>query len=603
MRMLVTGGAGFIGSHYVRTLLAGGYPGFERAAVTVLDKLTYAGNLANLDPVAGRYKFVHGDIGDAALTRDLLPGHDVVVNFAAETHVDRSIAGPAEFVTANVAGVLVLVDACRSASVERVVHVSTDEVYGSIATGSWTEASPLDPNSPYAAAKAGGDLIALAYARTYGLNLSITRCCNNYGPRQYPEKIIPLFVTNLLDRKPVPLYGDGGNVRGWVHVDDHCRGIQLVLERGAAGAVYHIDGDVELTNRELTGAILAACGASWEMVAAVPDRPGHDRRYSLDDSRLRSMGYAPRIRFEDGLAATVDWYAANRAWWEPLPRPAPPAALAARGLGEVARAGEDVVGHGRGEAPGERVLLTRVVAAEQQHVRLAGAGQRDLGPVAERRARPRHPVAGLGQHRPQRLPREPAQADDHPERPGDRRQLGAEPRDAGVALVRRRLVGGRRAAHHRRHPRAEQPLAVPGGDAVGLGGQPAPVERAEDEVAAAITGEHPAGPVAAVGGRGQADDEQERPLVAPARNRPAPVALVPERLALGDRDLLPPPHQPRAGAADRLPGLELRQRPGVARELGDLGGVGSDGRARVGRVLRPAGPRRHERLLLHGFRA
>jgi dTDP-glucose 4,6-dehydratase len=324
MRILVTGGAGFIGSHYVRTLLAGGYPGFEDPAVTVLDKLTYAGNLANLDPVADRYEFVRGDICDAALLRDVLPGHDAVVNFAAETHVDRSIAGAAEFVTSNVVGVQVLLDACMGAGVERIVQVSTDEVYGSIATGSWTEASPLDPNSPYAAAKAGGDLIALAYARTHGVNVSITRCCNNYGPYQYPEKVIPLFATNLLDGSPVPLYGDGRNVRGWIHVDDHCRGIQLALEHGEPGRVYNINGDVELSNRELTAAILDACGASWDMVIPVADRKGHDRRYSLDDSLLRSMGYVPRMPFSDGLKATVEWYAAHREWWEPLHRPAPP---------------------------------------------------------------------------------------------------------------------------------------------------------------------------------------------------------------------------------------------------------------------------------------
>jgi dTDP-glucose 4,6-dehydratase len=324
MKILITGGAGFIGSHYVRTLLSGGYPGYEDAFVTVLDKLTYAGNLANLDPVAGRYEFVRGDICDAALLAEVVPGHDAVINFAAETHVDRSIAGAADFVTSNVAGVQVLLDACLAANVPRVVHVSTDEVYGSIAEGSWTEDSPLDPNSPYSAAKAGGDLIALAYARTHGLDVSITRCCNNYGPYQYPEKVIPLFATNLLDGKPVPLYGDGLNVRGWIHVGDHCRGIQLVLERGSAGRVYHIDGGTELSNRELTAAILEACGATWDMVIPVTDRKGHDRRYSLDDSLLRSMGYAPQVPFPDGLKATIEWYAANRAWWEPLQRPAPP---------------------------------------------------------------------------------------------------------------------------------------------------------------------------------------------------------------------------------------------------------------------------------------
>jgi dTDP-glucose 4,6-dehydratase len=325
MRLLVTGGAGFIGSHYVRTLLDGGYPGYEDVSVTVLDRLSYAGNMANLDPAAGRFEFVHGNICDAQLLAEVLPGHDAVVNFAAETHVDRSIAGAAEFVTANVTGVQVLLDACRAAGVPRVVHVSTDEVYGSIAAGAWTESSPLDPNSPYAAAKAGGDLIALAYARTHGLDVSITRCCNNYGPYQYPEKVIPLFATNLLDGKPVPLYGDGGNIRGWIHVDDHCRGIHLVLEKGKPGRVYHVNGDAELTNRELTAAILDTCGADWNMVVPVTDRKGHDRRYCLDDSLLRSMGYAPSVPFADGLKATIEWYAANRSWWEPLPRPTPPA--------------------------------------------------------------------------------------------------------------------------------------------------------------------------------------------------------------------------------------------------------------------------------------
>ncbi|MGH3170035.1 MAG: dTDP-glucose 4,6-dehydratase [Trebonia sp.] len=326
MRILVTGGAGFIGSHYVRTLVSGGYPGYADAEVTVLDKLTYAGNLANLAPVSGRFTFVQGDICDGPLLAGLLPGHDAVVNFAAETHVDRSIAGAAEFVTSNVAGVQVLLDACGAAGVGKIVHVSTDEVYGSIASGAWTEDAPLDPNSPYAAAKAGGDLMALAYARTHGLDVSITRCCNNYGPYQYPEKVIPLFATNLIEGKPVPLYGDGENVRGWIHVDDHCRGIQLVLEKGAPGRVYHINGDAELSNRELTTAILNVRGDSWDSVVPVTDRKGHDRRYCLDDSLLRSMGYAPRVRFADGLAATVAWYAGNREWWAPLDRPAPPVA-------------------------------------------------------------------------------------------------------------------------------------------------------------------------------------------------------------------------------------------------------------------------------------
>lgn len=320
MRVLVTGGAGFIGSHYVRTLLTGGYPGYEQAAVTVLDKLTYAGNLANLAPVSGspRLEFIQGDICDGALLAAILPGHDAVLNFAAETHVDRSIAGAAPFVAANVTGTQTLLQACLEAGIPRVVQVSTDEVYGSVSSGSWTEQAPLEPNSPYAAAKAAGDLMARAYARTYGLDVRITRCCNNYGPYQYPEKVIPLFITNLLDGLTVPLYGDGGNVRGWITADDHCRGIQMVLERGGPGRVYHINGDTELSNRELTRILLECCGADWDKVVYVEDRKGHDRRYALDDSALRHMGYAPRISFREGIAATVRWYAEHREWWEPL---------------------------------------------------------------------------------------------------------------------------------------------------------------------------------------------------------------------------------------------------------------------------------------------
>jgi dTDP-glucose 4,6-dehydratase len=322
MRILVTGGAGFIGSHYVRTMLTGGYPGFEQAEVTVLDKLTYAGNLANLDPVGGdpRLRFVPGDICDAALLRLVLPGHDVVLNFAAESHVDRSIDGAADFVTANTVGVQVLLQACLEAGVSRVIQVSTDEVYGSIETGCWTEDAPLAPNSPYSAAKAGGDLMAQAYAVTHGLNISITRSCNNYGPYQFPEKVIPLFVTNLLDGQKVPLYGDGRNVRGWIHVDDHCRGIQLVLERGDPAGIYHINGNAELSNLELTQVILDSCKASCDMVTPVADRKGHDRRYCLDDSALRALGYAPRTPFAEGLASTVRWYLDHRDWWEPLKR-------------------------------------------------------------------------------------------------------------------------------------------------------------------------------------------------------------------------------------------------------------------------------------------
>jgi dTDP-glucose 4,6-dehydratase len=326
MRILVTGGAGFIGSHYVRTVLAERRGEAGDVRVTVLDKLTYAGNVANLEPVSGddRLTLVIGDICDAALLAAVVPGHDLVVNFAAETHVDRSIAGAAAFVQANVAGTDALMQACLDAGTPRVIQVSTDEVYGSIAAGSWAEDAPLSPNSPYAATKAGGDLIALSYARTHGLNVCVTRCCNNYGPYQFPEKIIPLFVTNLLDGLKVPLYGDGGNVRGWVHVDDHCRGIRLVAERGQPGTVYHITGDVELTNRELTAALLAACGAGQEMISWVEDRKGHDRRYSLDGTLLRSLGYSPARPLAQALRDTVRWYADNREWWAPLkagPRP------------------------------------------------------------------------------------------------------------------------------------------------------------------------------------------------------------------------------------------------------------------------------------------
>jgi dTDP-glucose 4,6-dehydratase len=316
-RVLVTGGAGFIGSHYVRTLLSGS-AGRPIPQVTVLDKLTYAGNPASLDPVEGRFAFVKGDICDAGLLADVVPGHDLVVNFAAESHVDRSILGAGEFVRTNVLGTQTLMQACLDAGTPRVVHVSTDEVYGSIATGSWDERAPLSPSSPYAASKAGGDMIALSYHRTHGLPVSITRCGNNYGPYQHPEKVVPRFITNLMDGLDVPLYGDGGNVRDWVHVDDHCRGVRIVAERGEPGEVYHIAGTAELTNRQLTERLLELLGADWDRVRPVPDRKGHDRRYSLSDAKLRALGYRPAIGFDDGLAETVKWYADNRDWWAPL---------------------------------------------------------------------------------------------------------------------------------------------------------------------------------------------------------------------------------------------------------------------------------------------
>lgn len=311
MRVLVTGGAGFIGSHYVRSLLAGCYPAFAGAEVVVLDLLTYAGSRANLP--AGGFTFRHGDIRDPAAVTAAMAGADVVVHFAAETHVDRSITGAAGFVSTNVIGTQVLLQAALDARVGRFVHVSTDEVYGSIDVGSWSEAHPLEPNSPYSASKASSDLLVRSYHRTHGLPACITRCSNNYGPHQFPEKVIPLFVNNLLDGKKVPLYGDGLNVRDWLHVDDHCRGIQLVAEAGRDGEVYNIGGGTELTNRELTDRLLAAVGVGEEMVEPVVDRKGHDRRYSVNWSKIAGeLGYAPRVPFDRGLADTVAWYADQR---------------------------------------------------------------------------------------------------------------------------------------------------------------------------------------------------------------------------------------------------------------------------------------------------
>jgi dTDP-glucose 4,6-dehydratase len=321
MRILITGGAGFIGSAYTRALLAGDLPGATGASVTVLDNLSYSGNLANLTSVAGHpgYTFVHGDVCDADLVDQLMPGHDAVVHFAAESHVDRSINSAAPFVTSNVLGTQVLLEAARRRGTGRFVHVSTDEVYGSIERGCWTEDSPLAPRSPYSASKAGSDLLALAFHRTHDLDVVVTRCSNNYGPYQFPEKVIPLFVTNLMLGQRVPLYGDGGNVRDWLHVSDHCRGIQLALHAGRAGEVYHIGGGTELTNKELTSRLLEACGADWSMVDYVTDRKGHDRRYALDCSRAETeLGYRAEVPFDEGLASTIDWYRANRDWWEPL---------------------------------------------------------------------------------------------------------------------------------------------------------------------------------------------------------------------------------------------------------------------------------------------
>ncbi len=317
MRILVTGGAGFIGSEFVRGLLSDQ----DGDQITVLDALTYSGNRANLDPVAHdpRLTFVHADIRDANVVGEVMAGHDAVVHFAAESHVDRSINGPEAFVSTNVCGTQVLLEAARRYHVGRFVHVSTDEVYGSIDEGEWVEGTPLSPRSVYSASKAGSDLLALAYHQTYGLDVVVTRCSNNYGPYQYPEKVIPLFVTRLLDGLTVPLYGDGGNVRDWLHVSDHCQGIHLALAKGRAGQVYHIGGGRELTNRELTGLLLAATGRDWDAVTPVADRLGHDRRYALNCDKARDeLGYAPRVPFEDGLADTVVWYRTNESWWRPL---------------------------------------------------------------------------------------------------------------------------------------------------------------------------------------------------------------------------------------------------------------------------------------------
>jgi dTDP-glucose 4,6-dehydratase len=321
MRVLVTGGAGFIGSNYVRTALSGGYPSLADAELVVLDKLTYAGNLVNLEPVAGnpRLRFVPGDICDAALVGELMAGVDLVVHFAAESHVDRSILGAADFVLTNVLGTHTLLQAAVDAGVGKFVHVSTDEVYGSIERGSWPETHVLEPNSPYSASKASSDLVARSFFRTHGLPVCITRCSNNYGPYQFPEKVIPLFVTNLMDGKKVPLYGDGLNVRDWLHVDDHCRGIQLVADLGRPGEIYNIGGGTEITNRELTHRLVAALGADETMIQPVIDRKAHDRRYSVDITKITTeLGYEPLVPFDEGLAGTVRWYRDNRSWWEPL---------------------------------------------------------------------------------------------------------------------------------------------------------------------------------------------------------------------------------------------------------------------------------------------
>jgi dTDP-glucose 4,6-dehydratase len=310
VRVLVTGGCGFIGSHFVKRLVASG------DEAVVLDKLTYSGNQANLDGVA--HEFVRGDIADAETVARAGEGCAAVVNFAAETHVDRSILAAGDFVTTDVLGTHVLLEWAR-ASGARFVQVSTDEVYGDVPPGaSSSEDDALRPSSPYAASKAGGDLLVLAYVRTYGVEASITRGSNTYGPNQYPEKLIPLFATNALDGEPLPLYGDGRQTRDWLHVADHCAAIELVLRDGAPGEVYNVGGGEELENVELTRRILALTGRDESLVRHVDDRAGHDRRYSLDTRKVRALGWKPEQRIDEGLAETVAWYRDRRDWWEPL---------------------------------------------------------------------------------------------------------------------------------------------------------------------------------------------------------------------------------------------------------------------------------------------
>jgi dTDP-glucose 4,6-dehydratase len=316
MRVLVTGGAGFIGSHFVRHLLTT-HPDH---AVVNLDKLTYAGNPANLADVAAdpRYRFVHGDICDAPLVREVMAGCDAVVNFAAESHVDRSIQDAGDFLRTDVVGTWVLLEAARLHRVGRYLQVSTDEVYGSIGHGTFRETDPLRPSSPYAASKAGGDHMVLAYWTTHRLPVLLTRASNNFGPNQYPEKVIPLFITNALDDQPLPLYGDGRQVRDWLYVRDHCAALDLVLHKGAEGEVYNVGAGAELENIALTRRILALLGKPERLIQAVTDRPGHDRRYAVDTARLRALGWQPVHSFEDALAATVAWYRTHEAWWRPL---------------------------------------------------------------------------------------------------------------------------------------------------------------------------------------------------------------------------------------------------------------------------------------------
>lgn len=318
MKLAITGGAGFIGSNFVRRVIDGTLSGVSE--LIVLDKLTYAGTLTNFsEKELEAFRFVEGDICDSDFVLKTFKGVDAVINFAAESHVDRSIHSAHEFVSTNVMGTQSLLDACRSIGIDNYVQVSTDEVYGSIATGSWKESEPLLPNSSYAASKASADLLVRAANRTHGLNTRITRCSNNYGPNQFPEKIIPLFVTNLIEGRKVPVYGNGLNVRDWLHVDDHCRAIHLVLMNGKFGEIYNIGGGQELTNRELTSIILELLQKTDANIEYIADRIGHDQRYSVDYSKIHhELGYSPSINFKDGILQTVEWYKGNQHWWKPL---------------------------------------------------------------------------------------------------------------------------------------------------------------------------------------------------------------------------------------------------------------------------------------------
>ena len=320
MKLLVTGAAGFIGSNFVRMIARGELTGIS--SVTVLDRLTYAGVKSNLDSASSlpKYEFVEGDICNSLVTYKLINEVDAVINFAADSHVDRSITGATDFVQTNIVGVQVLLDAIKASKRKiRFLQVSTDEVYGSIESGSWTEDWPLQPNSPYSASKASGELLARSYNRTHEVDVVITRCSNNYGTHHFPEKLIPLFITNLIEGKKVPVYGTGMNVRDWLHVNDHCLGIYLVLMNGKSGEVYNIGGGRELTNNKITSLILREMGADESSIEHVEDRKGHDLRYSIDWTKInRELGYEPQVKFEDGLKETIQWYRDNEAWWKPL---------------------------------------------------------------------------------------------------------------------------------------------------------------------------------------------------------------------------------------------------------------------------------------------